>query len=335
MAASRRQILVALGGVIGGGATWFALRDPDVPLGENPDGVGPGVLPDYITSNADFYTFQNRPPPPPIEAAAFTLVLGDPKPLRELSWAELDALPRQPVTRTLQCLGNGRPLADDFSWRFGGISTATWDVVPLSVVLALAGLKLEAGRFLHVTGRDHFGRSYTAEQAMRDDFGLALRMNGEPLPHLHGFPARLIAPGEYGEKHIKWLRQIDLRDDPRDTEHPLKLPVFPMAFATTPRWGASVSRRIELGGVAYAGPHPVASVQVSVDGVAQDAKLLDPPAAEIWTRWALDLELPRGARFVSISCVDAAGRESGTYDPATPWKKSGQGVVHDLGLRVT
>ncbi len=336
MTASRRQVLVAIGGFAAGGAALLAFRTvEEVELGETPDGSGPGSIPPYITPNEAFYTFQNRRPPPVIEAQQFKLVLGDPKPRRELSWHELAALPSRPVTRTLQCLGNGKPFAKDFDWRFGGISTATWDVVPLSTVLALAGLTLEPGRFLHVTGRDNFGRSYTTEQAMRDDFGVAVRMNGEPLPHLHGFPARLIAPGEYGEKHIKWLRQIDVSDQPRDTKHPLRLPVFPMAFATTPSWGSSVPQRFELGGVAYAGANPVATVNVSIDGVAHEAKLLDAPKPGVWVRWSMDIELSEGTRFLAISCTDSAGRRSTVHDPAVPWKTSGQGVEHELALTVS
>ena len=37
-------------------------------------------------------------------------------------------------------------------------------------------------------------------------------MNGEPLPPLHGFPLRLIAPGWYGIANVKWLSRIEVRD---------------------------------------------------------------------------------------------------------------------------
>jgi len=35
-------------------------------------------------------------------------------------------------------------------------------------------------------------------------------MNGERLPPTHGFPARLIVPGIYGMKNVKWLTKIDV-----------------------------------------------------------------------------------------------------------------------------
>ena len=37
-------------------------------------------------------------------------------------------------------------------------------------------------------------------------------MNGEPLPPLHGAPARLIAPGWYGVANAKWLTRIEVTD---------------------------------------------------------------------------------------------------------------------------
>src|SRR5690606_19227354 len=40
---------------------------------------------------------------------------------------------------------------------------------------------------------------------------IAVAMNGEPLPVVHGFPARLIVPGLYGYvSATKWLEEIEL-----------------------------------------------------------------------------------------------------------------------------
>ena len=38
---------------------------------------------------------------------------------------------------------------------------------------------------------------------------VADRLNGEPLPPEHGFPARLVAPKKYAWKSAKWLRNIE------------------------------------------------------------------------------------------------------------------------------
>ena len=37
-------------------------------------------------------------------------------------------------------------------------------------------------------------------------------MNGQPLPHEHGGPVRLVVPGWYGIAWVKWLAGIEVRD---------------------------------------------------------------------------------------------------------------------------
>ena len=49
---------------------------------------------------------------------------------------------------------------------------------------------------------DGYSDSLTIERAMMDDMMIAYSMNGVPLPLGHGFPARIIAPGHYGMKHV-------------------------------------------------------------------------------------------------------------------------------------
>ena len=41
---------------------------------------------------------------------------------------------------------------------------------------------------------------------------LAYEMNGAELPDRHGYPLRLIVPGYFGEKHVKWLTRIEVTD---------------------------------------------------------------------------------------------------------------------------
>ena len=37
---------------------------------------------------------------------------------------------------------------------------------------------------------------------------IALRLNGEPLPGIHGGPVRLVTPGFFGTMQIKWLTRL-------------------------------------------------------------------------------------------------------------------------------
>ena len=41
---------------------------------------------------------------------------------------------------------------------------------------------------------------------------LAYEMNGVPLPHRHGYPLRVIVPGYFGEKNVKWVTRIEVAD---------------------------------------------------------------------------------------------------------------------------
>jgi hypothetical protein len=59
---------------------------------------------------------------------------------------------------------------------------------------------------------DGFHSSLTIEDAMADDVLLAYEMNGEPLPEEQGYPLRLVVPGKYGYKWVKWIDQVQVVD---------------------------------------------------------------------------------------------------------------------------
>lgn len=45
---------------------------------------------------------------------------------------------------------------------------------------------------------------------------LAHTMNGDPLPRDHGFPLRVVVPGQIGGRSVKWLKRIVIADRPSD-----------------------------------------------------------------------------------------------------------------------
>ena len=59
-------------------------------------------------------------------------------------------------------------------------------------------------------GVDNYTDTIPLEKAMDPTTLLAYEMNGVPLPHRHGYPLRVIVPGYFGEKHVKWLTRIEL-----------------------------------------------------------------------------------------------------------------------------
>ena len=102
---------------------------------------------------------------------------------------------------TLECVGNG--VAGE------AIGTAEREGVRLKTLLGHAGVKTQAFDVVFHAA-DEYSDSLPIERAMMDDVLIAYQMNGVPFPLGHGFPARIMAPGYYGMKHVQWLTGIEL-----------------------------------------------------------------------------------------------------------------------------
>src|SRR5262249_35851938 len=122
-----------------------------------------------------------------------------------LTLDDLKQLPQFTVPATIECSGNGRtfytPKVAGIQWGRGAIGNAEWRGPAVSTVLKMAGVASGAG-FLESDGADtgvaatpDFIRSMSIAKAMHPTTILALTMNGQPIPDIHGGPVRLIAPG--------------------------------------------------------------------------------------------------------------------------------------------
>jgi DMSO/TMAO reductase YedYZ molybdopterin-dependent catalytic subunit len=125
-------------------------------------------------------------------------------PLEGLRYEDITSLPMVRQVITLQCIGNwiGGPL----------VGNAEWGGTPLRRLLEMAGIKAEALRvkFYSVDG---YTTSVPLGDALREETLLVWEMNGEVLPSKHGYPLRLINPGNYGQKMPKWIERIELIDE--------------------------------------------------------------------------------------------------------------------------
>lgn len=117
----------------------------------------------------------------------------------------------------LECSGNGP------NGRFGLISTARWEGIPIAKVLGRVKVSPRATRII-VSGFDEHSKTYPGsvagaswafsfEQLEKASAFLATAMNGLPLPKDHGYPVRLVMPGWYGNTCIKWVNRIVLVGD--------------------------------------------------------------------------------------------------------------------------
>jgi len=179
----------------------------------------------YETSLTPIETFyvRNHYPTPAIDASGWDLsITGSVDEELSLSIAELKRrFPTASVVTTMECAGNGRtgfsPPSDGHQWAFGAVSTARWTGVPLAALLDAAGATPDADLWVTVIGADApagdpvFARSLPMAK-LREDCLLAYGMNGEALPAEHGFPARVIVPGWYGNNSVKWVRRLHVME---------------------------------------------------------------------------------------------------------------------------
>ncbi len=138
------------------------------------------------------------------------------------------SFPQVELTAVCQCSGNRRGLSSPHvagvEWGYGAMGCATWRGPRLKDVLAKAGVKSGAVE-VWLDGADgpvlpttpDFHKSLPLEKAMSDDVIIATTMNGEPLPHLNGYPARVIVPGWTATYWMKHVSNIQLSAKPLDS----------------------------------------------------------------------------------------------------------------------
>jgi hypothetical protein len=153
---------------------------------------------------------------------------------------------------------------------------------------------------------------------------IAVKMNDEALPPLHGYPARLIVPGLYGYvSATKWLSELELTTLEAFDAYWVPLgwakeaPILTQSRIDTPR------RRIEAGrtaiaGVAWAPDRGVSKVEVSIDGTWYEADLSTPIADATWVQWRSYWDATPGSHVLQVRATDGHGvvQEEITSPPA-------------------
>lgn len=117
---------------------------------------------------------------------------------------EIEAMPRVEQAINIHCVTRwSKPGA-----RFSG--------VPLALLLGECRPSPEA-RFLSFVARSERGHSTSLPLAEAVSAGalVALRHEGAPLEEIHGGPVRVVVPGRYFYKSVKWLERIDVLAEDR------------------------------------------------------------------------------------------------------------------------
>lgn len=344
-APSRRAVLLGMGGVaVVAAASGYAgrviahsraaignitLPRAKSPAGSFPAGLDrkvPGITP-FRTSVDDFYRVDTRLSLPIVDAGSWELVIdGDVARSQSLSYDDLLAMPMIERDITLTCVSN----------EIGGpyVGGARWLGVPLRTLLDRAGVGHASDQIL---ATDVDGMTISTPLALATDGRdamIAVGMNGEPLPRAHGFPARMVVPGLYGFiSACKWINRMTLTTY---ADH--------SAYWTDRGWAEDAPIKIEsridtpqglqrikagrtfIGGIAWAQPVGVGSVEVQVDGSAWQKATLGPSAGhDYWRQWYLEWDAKPGQHQLACRATDREGHVQ-TTARTSPFPDGASGI---------
>lgn len=266
-----------------------------------------GLTP-LVTDTADFYRIDIALSPPAVDPASWRLeVTGEVEHPFSISWDELLKLPMHESATTLMCVSN--PVGGTLN------GTAVWLGTSIRDVLARAVPKAGADMVLS-SGADGFSASTPLSVLLdRDrDSLLAVGMNGDPLPQLHGFPVRMVVPGLYGYvSATKWLTKLEVTRFDRATAYwttrgySARGPVKVSSRIDVPN-RPSAAGVVDVAGVAWAQHTGIARVQLQIDdGPWRDCELADAWSADVWRQWRYRWTAPKGEHTLRVRATDAEG----------------------------
>jgi DMSO/TMAO reductase YedYZ molybdopterin-dependent catalytic subunit len=216
---------------------------------------------------------------------------------------DLVGYPAREQQTTLMCISNGLDA--------GLISNAIWKGIPLRDLLDQAVPFSNAAR-VRLHGVDNYADTIPLEKAMKPTTLLAYEMNGVPLPHRHGYPLRVIVPGYFGEKHVKWLTRIELTDANAKgfyetqgwgpdfitpTRSRIDVPDYDSQFSI-----GELQQPIEVKGIAYGGDRGISRVELSFDDSKswRDADIYYAGGDLAWSLWKTEWRPDAAGDFVLV-----------------------------------
>ena len=297
---------------------------------------GRGVLP--ITPNDQFYCVTKNVVDPQVHASLWRLeITGLVKTRQTYRLDRLKSLPAVTQETTLMCISNGLDA--------GLMSNARWKGVPMGVLLN-AATPLSGAAKVRLHGVDNYTDTFPLEKAMDPTTLVVYEMNGEPLPGRHGFPARVILPGYFGEKSVKWITRIEVADESA------------IGFYEKQGWGPdfiiptrsrfdqpdhesvfnmeAARAGIGLRGIAFGGDRGISRVEVSFDdgGNWQEAKIDYPGTKLTWSLWSYDWQPAAPDNYtLVVRATDGEGAVQ-EWDKDRPFK-SGTTGFHRIIVYVT
>ena len=251
---------------------------------------------------------------------------------RVFTMDELMRLPSASRIHFIECGANtgiewGNVALPTVQYTHGMLSCCEYTGVLLSTLLDLCGADTKRGQYLLAEGAD--GSSMTRTIAMKnalDDVMVAWAMNGEMLRPENGYPLRLVVPGAQGVSWVKYLRRIEVGDQPYFTKDEVLHYVDLMpgglhrqftsiqeckSVITTPSGGQTLLDKgyHNVTGLAWSGRGKVRHVDVSVDGGRnwRRARLESPVLPKALTRFNIDWVWDGSPAILQSRAVDDTG----------------------------
>ncbi|WP_191273920.1 molybdopterin-dependent oxidoreductase [Nocardiopsis terrae] len=309
----------------------LALPAPASALPPLPAGADLGIpgLARFTTPNQDFYRIDTALTIPRLDSTRWTLrVHGMVDRPFEIDMDELLSRRLVEADITLTCVSN----------QVGGdlVSNTRWLGFPLADLLREAGVRSGADQILS-TSSDGWTCGTPTEVVMDGrDALLAVGMGGEPLPHVNGYPARMVVPGLYGfVSATKWVTDIKLTRFADEQAYwaqrgwGVRAPVKTMSRVDVPApLGRVDSGEVVLAGVAWAQHRGIDAVEVRVDdGDWWEAELAAVPGIDTWVQWVAETTVDPGNHSVQVRATDSTGftqpaeRVDPIPDGATGWHR--------------
>jgi DMSO/TMAO reductase YedYZ molybdopterin-dependent catalytic subunit len=303
-----------------------------------------------ITPNDEFFVRYHLADIPDVDVKTYKISVGGEgaNGQAEITLDDLKAMPATEFVAVNQCSGNRRGLSTPHvagvEWGYGAMGCAKWKGAKLKDVLAKVGIKADTIE-VAFNGADgpvsdktpDFIKSIPLWKAMDADTIIAYEMNGAPLPHFNGFPARLIVPGWTGTYWMKHLVSIQALTKPQGgfwMKPAYRIPVgqFPVvarfltqedatstpiteivvnSLITSHHDGEKVGRgKVTVSGIAWDGGYGISNVDVSTDGgkTWKSATLGNDLGRYAFRPWSFELSGKRGKNTVMVNASNKIGQ---------------------------
>ncbi|MGB3387137.1 MAG: sulfite dehydrogenase [Pseudaminobacter sp.] len=271
--------------------------------------------------------------------------------------ADLMRFPRENRIYFLECAANS-----GMEWRgsqlngcqftHGMVHCVMYTGVKLKYLLEEAGVKTSA-KWIMPEGADASAmtRSIPLEKALEDCM-VAFKMNGEALRSEQGYPLRLVVPGWEGNMWIKWLRRIEVGDEPWHPREETSKYTDLLANGKSRRftWVMDVksvitnpspqapikhkSGRTVLTGLAWSGNGAIKRVDVTLDGGRNwvTARLDGPSLSKSLHRFYHEFDWDGSELFLQSRAIDEAGFVQPTKDELRA-ARGENSIYHNNGIQ--